>query len=91
LAASALLIGIAWQNRFDPVLSDLVVKNFAAIIGLPFAFIAAFVVVALFRQGETPIQFEAFGLKLSGAAGEIVLWVLCFISIAGAIGFLWQK
>jgi hypothetical protein len=86
-----LLITAAWYNRFDQVLTELVVKNFAAIIGLPFAFIGAFVVVALFRQGETPLEFEGFGLKLKGAAGEIVLWILCFIAIAGAIGFLWKS
>src|SRR5262245_11473999 len=83
LAAVALLVGVAWHNRFDPVLTDLVLRNFPAIIGLPFAFIGAFVVVALFRQAETPVEFEGFGLKLKGAAGEIVLWILCFIAIAG--------
>jgi hypothetical protein len=90
LAAVGLLVGAAWYNRFDPVLTALVVRNFAAIIGLPFAFIAAFVVVALFRQGETPVEFEGFGLKLKGAAGEIILWILCFVAIAGAIGLLWK-
>jgi hypothetical protein len=90
LLAVALLVGAAWYNRFDPVLTELVVRNFAAIIGLPFAFIAAFVVVALFRQSETPVEFEGFGLKLKGAAGEIVLWILCFVAIAGAIAFLWK-
>jgi hypothetical protein len=58
LGATAALIVAAWVNRFDPVLSDLVVKNFAAIIGLPFAFIASFVVVALFRKGTGPIEFD---------------------------------
>lgn len=87
LTLVALLISAVWYNRFDPVLTELVVRNFAAIIGLPFAFVAAFVVVALFRQGETPVEFEGFGLKLKGAAGEIILWIL---SIAGAIAFLWK-
>jgi hypothetical protein len=90
LLATATLIGAVWYNRFDPLLTELVARNFAAIVGLPFAFIAAFVVVALFRQGETPLQFEGFGLKLKGAAGEIVLWILCFVAISGMIALLWK-
>ena len=90
LVAVGLLIAAAWASRFDPVLTELVTKNFAAIIGLPFAFIGAFVVVALFRQAETPVEFEGLGLKLKGAAGEVVLWILCFVAIAGAIGLLWK-
>jgi hypothetical protein len=91
IAAIALLIFAAWQNRFDPVMTSIVLKNFAAIVGLPFAFVAAFVVVALFRQGEAPMDFEGAGLKLKGAAGEIVLWLLCFAVISGAIAALWTK
>jgi hypothetical protein len=90
LMAVALLVVALWYNRFDEVLTNLVLRNFPVIIGLPFAFIAAFVVVALFRQGETPLEFEGFGLKLKGAAGEIVLWILCFVAIVGAIALLWK-
>jgi hypothetical protein len=55
----------------DSVLSEFVVKNFAAIIGLPFSFVAAFVVVALFRQGEPPLDFAALNLKMnSGNPGQ---------------------
>jgi hypothetical protein len=91
LAATASLIVAAWVNRFDPVLTDLVVKNFPAIIGLPFAFIAAFVVVALFRQGSAPIEFTGLGLSFKGASGEIILWILCFLAISGSIRMLWRS
>ena len=91
LLAVAGLIIIAWVNRFDPVLTEQVVKNFAAIIGLPFAFIAAFVVVALFREGAGPMEFSGFGLTSKGASGEIILWILCFLAIAGSIQLLWRN
>jgi hypothetical protein len=91
MAAVAALILAAWANRFDPVLTELVVRNFAAIIGLPFAFLAPFIVVALFRQAEGAIEIELTGLKLQGAAGQIVLWVLCFLAITGAIALLWRN
>lgn len=89
LAVGVLVIAV-WWNRFDPVLTALVTRNFAAIIGLPFAFLAAFIVIALFRQSEGPIEFEAIGIKLSGAAGPIVLWVICFLAITGGIAMLWK-
>ena len=90
LLAVGSLIAAAWFNRFDPVLTKLVVDNFAAIIGLPFASLASFIVVALFRQSEGEIEFEAIGVKLKGAAGQIVLWVVCFVAITGAIALLWK-
>jgi hypothetical protein len=91
LGGTGTVILLLWLNRFDPVVTDLVVKNFAAIIGLPFAFIAAFVVVALFRQGDAPMEFKGFGLEFKGASGEVVLWVLCFLSISGGIKLLWKS
>jgi hypothetical protein len=90
LMGLALLIAALWLNRSDKALSDLVTKNFAAIAGPPFAFVASFVVVALFRQGESAVDFEAFKVKLKGAAGEIILWLLCFVAISGSITLLWK-
>ena len=76
-----LLIAL-WINRFDPVLTNLVLANFPVIIGLPFASVAAFVIVALFRQQESPLELEGLGFKFKGAAGEIVLWNISFIVTA---------
>jgi hypothetical protein len=77
------LIWADWSNRYDPVLSDLVTRKFAAIIG-------AFIVVALFRQAEGAVEFEAVGVKFKGAAGQFVLWLVCFLAIAAAIALLWR-
>lgn len=90
LLAVAGLVMALWVNRFDPVLTDLVLQNFPVIIGLPFAFLGAFIIVALFRQTEGTIEFKALGIELKGAAGQIILWLLCFLSIAAAIALLWQ-
>ncbi|MGZ7868287.1 hypothetical protein ACXR8U_21855 [Methylobacterium radiotolerans] len=90
LLMAAVLIYALWANRYDSVVSDLVVKNFAAIIGLPFAFLASFIVIALFRQGENPIEFKGFGFDFKGASGEIVLWLLCFSTISSAIKVMWK-
>lgn len=42
---------------------------------------AAFIVAAL-RHSKGPFKFE-------GAAGQVILWVVCFLSIAAAIRLLW--
>jgi hypothetical protein len=91
LIATAALFVLLWLNRFDEVLTRLVLRNFPVIIGLPFAFIASFVVVALFRQGEAPVEFKGFGFEFKGAAGEVFLWLLCFLGIASAIKMLWKE
>jgi hypothetical protein len=57
---------------------------------MPFAALAAFVVITLFRQGEHPIEFEGLGFKFKGASGEIVLWVFCFLAATGALHLLWR-
>lgn len=90
VGAITIVFWTAWANRFDPVVWKLVVGNFAAIGGLPFAAITAFVVVALFRQAEQPIEFDGLGFKFRGAAGEIVLWIFCFLAVTGAIHLLWR-
>jgi len=84
-----LIVGL-WRNRYDPELTSLVMNNFPAIIGLPFAAVAAFIVAAVFRQSETPLEFEAVGVKLKGAAGELVLWIACFLAIVAGIRVLWK-
>ena len=70
-----------WQS----ILHD----HFAAVVGLPLAAIAAFVLVIFLRQAEGPVEFEGLGLKLKGAAGQVVLWILCFLAMAAAIKFCW--
>ena len=85
-----LLIWALWVNRFDPVLTDLARGNFVVIIGLPFAAVTSFIVVALFKQSEQPVEFQGLGFSFKGPAGEIVLWIGCFLAIVGAIKLLWR-
>jgi hypothetical protein len=72
------------------VLERIVEKQFAVVIGLPLAAaLAAFIVVAL-RHTEGPIKFKALGFEFEGASGQVVLWIACFLAIAGAIRLLWN-
>jgi hypothetical protein len=88
--AAALIFGFAVAvtthlRNWEEVLE----KHFAAIIGLPGAAAAAFVLVVFLRQTEGPIEFEGLGFKLKGAAGQILMWVICFLAMVGAIKLLW--
>jgi hypothetical protein len=64
-------------------------EHFAAVIGLPGAAAVAFALVGFLRQTDGPLEFEGLGFKFKGAAGQVVMWVLCFLAIAGAIKWLW--
>jgi hypothetical protein len=91
LAGISILAVALWLNRFDPVTTELVLKNFTVIIGLPLAAIMAFVVVVFFKQNERPMTIKFSGVELSGSSGEVFLWPVCFVAIAVMIHFLWVQ
>lgn len=68
---------------------QILIDHFSAIFGLPAAATAAFIIVTLFRQGEEPIKIKGLGFEIEGAAGPVVLWVLCFLAICGGMKLLW--
>lgn len=71
------------------ILERILEKQFAAVIGLPLAAaLAAFIVIGL-RHTEGQIKFKGLGFEFEGASGQVVLWVVCFLAIAGAIRLLW--
>lgn len=88
MALIAGLFWALWMNRADCLATDFVLDNWKVILGLPFISLAAFIVVALFRQPSEPMEFSAIGLQFKGSAGEVVLWVLCFIAMVGAVKLL---
>jgi hypothetical protein len=63
--------------------------HFAALIGLPAAAALAFALVVFLRQTDGPIEFEGLGFKFKGAAGQVAMWIACFLAIAGAIKLCW--
>ncbi len=89
VAAAVVLGGFFIFLPFD-TLVQIATQHFAAVVGLPLgALLAAFIVVAL-RHTEGPIKFEGLGFKFEGGAGQVILWVICFLAIAAAIRLLWS-
>jgi hypothetical protein len=61
----------------------------SAMIGIPWAGGAAFIVVLVLRTSFGAINFKVLGVEFKGASGPIVVWVLCFLVEVSAIKLLW--
>ncbi len=86
--AYLLLFGY-WMYRDFNFFGAIARDHFAAVIGLPFAALAALCIVLFleFRSGQ--MEIEAFGIKFRGASGPAIIWLFCFLGIAGAIKMVW--
>ena len=63
--------------------------HFKMIMGIPGAFLTSLFLVLLLKHHETPIEFKGLSFEFKGASGEIILWVICFLSMVHAIDLLW--
>jgi hypothetical protein len=63
--------------------------HFSTVVGLPFAATFAFVIVQFLSQTKGPVEFEGLSFKFKGAAGQVVMWVLCFLAMVLGIKVLW--
>lgn len=88
VAATLILAGFITFIPLETLIS-ITEEHFPAVVGLPLAaLLAAFIVVAL-EQTSGPMKFEGLGFKFDGSAGQVILWVFCFLAIAAAIRLLW--
>ena len=75
--------------RQDWYVEDVLRKHPLAIVGVPEAMGVALALVVFLRQTDGPIEFEGLGFKLKGAAGQVTMWIMTFLAIAGAMKLLW--
>lgn len=78
-----------WPRPPKALLTELVHTHFAAIVGLPTAALMSFCVVWIVRSAEGPLQLETFGLRLKGASGPILLWIVAFLAMVFALKLVW--
>ena len=65
-------------------------QHFAAIVALPAIAALAFLIVITFEARFDAIEMEFFGVvKFKGAAGPIILWVLCVLTMSSCVRMLW--
>ena len=85
------VFGGMFQRFNDPRMLSTMIEHFPATIGLPSSALAALFIVVFLESSSGPIEFEGLGFKFKGASGPIVLWVFCFLAMAGAIKLLWAS
>lgn len=86
LSAPLAIIFILYQSGDLLVLAKV---HAQAIIGIPWAGGAAFIVVLVLRTSFGAINFKVLGIEFKGASGPIVMWVFCFLAEVSAIKALW--
>ena len=72
-------------------LTRLRVEHSPAMIGVPWAGGAAFIVVLVLRSSFGRVEFNVLGFEFKGGSGPIVMWVLCFLAEVAAIKVLWNS
>ncbi len=93
LAAAAIFAGfffyeialIARLGFFD----QLFLKHTPSLVGLPIAAGSSLALVLLLRTVSGDIQVKFIGFEFKGAAGPLVMWILCFLAMAFAIRYTW--
>ena len=92
VAATVVCLWAVWRiSQHQRFWDDFIYDHFAALIGIPAAAGAAFVLVSILRQLDGPIEFEFSGFKAKGSTGQVILWVICFLSFVFAMNMLWDK
>ena len=83
------LKALYYTGLYNEDLYKELLKHTAATVGLPLSALAALGIVIILEIYSGDIEFEALGFKFKGASGPVILWVICFLSISGAIKILW--
>jgi hypothetical protein len=86
LTTSVAIVVILYQNNYLAILAR---DHAQAMIGVPWAGGAAFIVVLVLRTSFGAINFKILGVEFKGASGPIIMWVLCFLVEVSAIKLLW--
>jgi len=70
----------------------LVTEHPGGTIGVAIAAVSAFSVVAVLDVlSRDPLEIKFFGFELKGAAGPVLLWVICFLAMVAGGNALWDK
>jgi len=89
LAAFSIVALIIYRDIVDDSWYLIAKEHFAAVIGLPCAAVASFILIRAFEHQNEKIEFKILGAELNATSGAIVLWVVVFLSITLAIKTLW--
>jgi len=77
LFASAFFV-MTLMGAYHGLWVQVATEHVPSIIGLPCAAAASVVLVLLLRTVAGNIEIKVLGLEFKGAAGPIIMWILCF-------------
>ena|GEM_PF-4716341 len=85
----AIFIGYQLRDLWSDGRTDFAKNNWKLVLGIASAAITGFLVLGCFQQGEKlgTVNFPG-GVEFSGVVGEVVLWLLVFISVIWAFHIL---
>lgn len=70
----------------------LVIEHPGGTIGIAISAMSAFSVVAVLDVlSRDPLEIKFLGFELKGAAGPVLLWVVCFLALVAGGSALWDK
>ena len=69
--------------------ASLVERHGAALIGIPTAAALAFFVIGIICTILSTIEFDLLGIRASGAAAAIILWIIVFVATGLSIRAVW--
>jgi len=78
-----------WYGGLDSRLFDKIVEHYAVFLTVPCAGFAALILVVCLDQAYGTVNFSIFELRFEGASGQIILWILVYLSIILSIKLLW--
>ncbi len=88
LVASALFPDAVAESWF----LQMVQEHPGGTLGIAISAISAFSVVAVLDVlARDPIEIKFLGFELKGAAGPVVLWVVCFLALVAGGEVLWDN
>jgi len=87
-----LVAGALWPSAVpEGWFLQLVREHPGGTIGVAVSAISAFSVVAVLDVlARDPIEIKFIGFELKGAAGPVVLWVICFLALVAGGKTLWD-
>ena len=88
-----LIVSTIWPETIkESWFLELVRKRPGGTVGIAIAALSAFTIVWVLDIFSTePIKIELWVLKFEGAAGPVILWILCFLAIVYGADVLWDK
>jgi hypothetical protein len=87
------MVGALYPTAISPSwFLSLLTQHPGGTLGVAIAAISAFSVVAVLDvMARDPLEIKVLGFELKGAAGPVVLWVMCFLVIVLGGHVLWDK